>query len=97
MNHVLRNLTLASFAGVLISLLSMEYVSHSFNPRIIAGGWTYYGFPFPLFGNNVEDLIGTRHYFFIFNTLADFLIWFAISFVLITTFSAILTRTRTTG
>jgi hypothetical protein len=46
--------------------------------------WLYYGFPFTIYGAHFEDLVGTRYYFYGLNAVADFLIWFGISLVLIT-------------
>jgi hypothetical protein len=71
-------------------------VTHRVDPRILLAGWTYYGFPFPIFGNYFADLEGTNHYFFIFDALGDFLIWFGISLVVILVLNATVTRTRAT-
>jgi hypothetical protein len=96
MNHAIRNLALASIAGVLISLTSIAYVTHRVDPRILLAGWTYYGFPFPIYGKYFADLQGTSDHFFIFNALGDFLIWFGISFALISILDDTLTRTHIT-
>ena len=76
-------LVLASVSGILITLITSAFRSGFY---VIIGGhfWSYYGWPFPFYEVSVQDLLGTFHYYFILNAIGDFLIYFGVSFALLT-------------
>jgi len=86
-SHVIRNIALASIAGVSISVISTAFLAS----QLIRGGgpdWFYYGFPFPIYQVENVDIVGTFDYFSLSNLLGDILVWFGISFVVISAFNA---------
>jgi len=87
MGHAIRNIVLASIAGVSISVISTAFLAS----QLIRGGgpdWFYYGFPLPIYRVENVDIVGTFHYFSLSNLFGDILVWFGISFIVISAFNA---------
>src|SRR2546425_13312080 len=86
-------LVLASVSGILITLITSAFRSGFY---VIFGGhfWSYYGWPFPFYEVSVQDLLGTFHFYFILNAIGDFLIYFVVSFPLLSVVNTIPVRIR---